>query len=127
MGGYDWALHRRLREMQERDGSLHKFYCWKSWVHLRQRILAEGHRECVDCLAESPARYTPADCVHHVHEVEDEPGWALSEWATLPDESRERNLVPLCHRHHDERHGRFCRAERSRAPSAPPPLTVERW
>ena len=127
---YDWQLHRRIREMQQRDGNVHKFYCWRAWVRLRAKVLAEGHYECVDCLAESPSRYTRAECVHHVHEVEDEPGWALTQTLTGPDNISERNLVPLCHRHHDLRHGRFChepRGSRSGGPGPTPPLTVERW
>lgn len=127
---YDWQLHHRIRELQEREGSVHKFYCWKAWVRLRARVLAEGHYECVDCLAESPARYTRAECVHHVHEVEDEPGWALTAVVTGPDNSAAANLVPLCHRHHDERHGRFCHEPRGaggRGGGAQTPLTIERW
>lgn len=126
---YDWQLHHRIREMQQRDGTIHKFYCWKAWVRLRAKVLAEGHYECVDCLAESPAKYTRAECVHHVHEVEREPGWALTQWVG-PQNSGEPNLVPLCHRHHDLRHGRFCHAPRSHGSTGGTggvPLTIERW
>lgn len=125
--GYDWQLHARLRAMQETDGgSLHRFYCWAAWRRLRAQVMSECHGECVDCLAESPARYTPAECVHHVHEVDSEPGYALSPWVPAPGGERVRNLVPLCHRHHDERHGRFADRMR-RSETAGVPLTIERW
>lgn len=121
---YDWELHRKLTTMRETDPSLHLFYCCAPWRNLRAKVLAETHGECLDCLNASPARYVPAECVHHVHEVADEPGWALSEW--VPDESGnpERNLVPLCHACHDARHNRFRGRVRKEDEA---PLTPERW
>lgn len=122
---YDWRLHQDLTAMMESGEGLHRFYCRASWRRLRASVLAEFHGECADCLREAPARYTPAECVHHVHEVEDEPGWALSAYVPDGRGGVERNLVPLCHRHHDERHGRF--AGRPRRCCDAPDLTPERW
>lgn len=122
---YDWQLHRKLTRMQEERGSLHLFYCCAPWQRLRAHVLGELHHECQDCLAKSPARYVPAECVHHVHEVEHEPGWALTEF--VPDEAGNptRNLVPLCHECHDARHGRFRGRARRRDDASE--LTPERW
>lgn len=121
---YDWRLHRRLTSMMETSGNLHLFYCCAPWRRLRAHVLEEFHGECYDCMHMEPARYTPAECVHHVHEVESEPGWALSEY--VPDEAGNpvRNLVPLCHRCHDKRHDRFM--GRRRRPDVAE-LTPERW
>ena len=122
-GEYDWRLHDRLTRMLEADGNLHRFYCWASWRRLREHVLDELHHECQDCLRKEPARYTPAECVHHVREVEDEPGWALQEFVPDGNGGTMRQLVPLCHECHDARHGRF----RWRPRRKEPELTPERW
>lgn len=121
---HDGRLADSLRRMLETDGSLHRFYCWAAWRRLRAHVLEESHHECHDCLLESPARYTPAECVHHVLEVEDHPGWALSEYVPDGNGGTMRNLVALCHEHHDMRHDRF--RGRSRDGGATP-LTEEWW
>lgn len=120
---YDWRLHEQLTRMQETDGNLHRFYCWASWRKLRAHVLEELHNECQDCLHKSPAQFTPAECVHHVREVEDEPGWALQEFVPDGNGGQMRQLVPLCHECHDLRHGRF----RWRPRQQQPELTPERW
>lgn len=122
---YDWRLHATLTSMMERDGSLHRFYCRAAWRHLRDRVMDEFHNECADCRDASPARYAPAECVHHVHEADAEPGWALSEWVPDGRGGMERNLVPLCHECHDRRHGRF--RGRPRRTESHAELTAERW
>ena len=122
--GYDWDPHRRVMELREQYGDDRGFYWMRAWRHLRERILRDGHRECVDCLAKSPARYTEADTVHHVRFVEDWPGYALSEFVPDGMGGTERNLVPLCHDCHDLRHGRI-KYRPSRG--AAQPLTIERW
>ena len=121
---YDAKLHATLMRMLETDGNLHRFYCWAAWRRLRAHVLAEMHGECYDCLHKSPARYTPAECVHHVREVEGEPGWALSEFIPDGKGGQVRQLVPLCHECHDIRHGRFAGREIQRDTA---PLTPERW
>jgi 5-methylcytosine-specific restriction protein A len=122
--GYDPELARRLKAERERDGHNRKFYKSVAWRALRTRVLAEFHGECQDCLAKSPARYTPATCVHHEQHVDTHPGWALSETYTGKDGMERRNLVPLCHACHDRRHGRD---PGSFAPKKSKPLTDERW
>lgn len=122
---YDSRLADTLTRMLETDGNLHRFYCWSAWRHLRAHVLAEFHGECYDCLQRSPARYTPAECVHHVREVEDFPGWALTEYIPDGQGGTMRQLVPLCHECHDLRHGRFKGRPRDNTCTAP--LTAEWW
>lgn len=97
------------------------FYQSPRWRELRARVLAETHGASVYELALSPARYSPAECVHHVMRVEDAPGWALSEWAVDGSGRVVRNLIPLSHAGHNVAHGR----EELAIPA--PPVTVERW
>ena len=123
---YDWKLHAELMRMADEDPTLHRFYCRASWRRLRAHVLEEFHGACADCLDKSPAEYTPAECVHHVLEVQDKPGWALTEMVPDSKGSETRNLVPLCHECHDRRHGRFAGEARQREPTEPP-LTPERW
>lgn len=126
--GYDRDLDARLRAERAERGCDRRFYQRAAWSRLRRRVLAEWHGACADCMAASPARYTPATTVHHDARVEDAPGWALSEWRAEPDGAggmvAVRNLFPLCDRCHDARHGRV-------GPRAPceqqPTQTDERW
>lgn len=125
---YDWALHARLVAEMERDGDCHRFYNRSAWRRLRRRVLDESHGECWDCAHATPARFVPATCVHHQHEVEREPGWALTEWVPDGHGGLERNLWPLCHDCHDRRHGRYAGLPPSeRFKAGPPPLTEEWW
>ena len=123
--GYDWQLHHKLLRMREGDPTLHLFYCCAPWRHLRAKVLEEHHGECYDCAHAEPARYVPAECVHHVHEVDTEPGWALSEWVPNGQGEMELNLLPLCHECHDKRHDRF--KGRQRRDDSAIALTPERW
>lgn len=125
---YDWALHARLKSELERDGDCHRFYNRGPWRRLRLKVLRESHWECADCMALTPARLTPATCVHHAHEVEDEPGWALTEWVPDGHGGVERNLWPLCHDCHDRRHGRYAGMPlEQRFRRSSPELTDEWW
>ena len=123
-GTYDQELHAKLVALREQYGDDRAFYWMAAWRRLRERMLERGHHECVDCLAKSPARYTPADTVHHVRHVDTFPGYALSEQVPDGRGGLEPNLVPLCHDCHDLRHGRM--KWRAQAATAQP-LTVERW
>ena len=104
---YDWELHRDLVAMRERFGTHRHFYQSAAWRRLRTKVLEEFHYESQDELHATPARYVRATCVHHDRFVDKYPGWALSEWWTDSDGIVRRNLIPLSHDAHDERHRRF--------------------
>lgn len=122
---YDVRLAARLRARRERDHTDKAFYDSAAWRKLRAKVLEEFHGECQDCLAKSPAKYSPAVHVHHEAHVDTLPGWALSEWYVDRSGNVVRNLVPLCHDCHDARHGRV--RYRPGTSSDVAPLTVERW
>lgn len=124
---YDADLDARLRAERSERGCDRRFYQRAAWAKVRRRVLAEWHGACADCLAASPARFTPATTVHHDARVEDAPGWALSEWRAEPTGGgmvAVRNLFPLCDRCHDARHGRVGPRIRDRDGGA---QTAERW
>ena len=121
--GYDVDLARRLATELAHDGHNRRFYKRVQWRALRASVLARYHGECQDCLAKSPARYSPATCVHHEAHVDEHPGWALSETYTDTNGIEHVNLVPLCHECHDLRHGRW----QGRTHDTTRDITQERW
>lgn len=104
---YDAALARELRQMLDRDGCLRDFYRSPAWRKLRKKVLEEAHGESIAELYEAPAKYVPADTVHHVLRANVSPGYALSEWA-LDNHTGMivRNLIPLSHYAHNVVHER---------------------
>lgn len=121
--GYDDRLAQRLASERRRNGNNRAFYKGAAWRALRAQILARYHGECVDCLAKSPAIYTPATCVHHEAHVDTYPGWALSETYIDSKGIEHANLVPLCHECHDIRHGRW----QGHTHDTSRDVTEERW
>ena len=93
------------------------FYKSKEWYHLRKEVLAEYNNECIDCKAKG--FYTKANTVHHQNYIRKHPRYALSKTYVFQG-TKYINLVPLCHEHHEERHG-------YRAENKKPELTPERW
>lgn len=99
------------------EDKLEEFYNSKYWRKVRKEVLKEYKSECQDCKAEG--YYTKADTVHHQQYVRKHPRYALSK--TYMFQGKEyRNLVPLCHDHHEQRHGYRQTAKKE-------PLTEERW
>ena len=121
--GYDAALARRLTDQREMRGHDRGFYNSAAWRMLRASVLAAAHGECQDCLDRSPARYSPATCVHHEAHVDEHPGWALSETYVDVSGIEHVNLVALCHECHNLRHGRW----QGRTHDTTRDLTQERW
>lgn len=97
---------------------MHRFYTWYKWEHLRKRVLEMDKYECQDCKA--TGAYTKATTVHHNQYVKKHPEQALEIWYTFQGK-RYRNLVSLCHFHHEMRH------KRGKFKEQPEPLTEERW
>lgn len=120
---YDWDLHHHLMQMLARDGNQRRFYMSARWRRLRARVLEEAHYESQDELHATPARIVLATCVHHEAHVDEQPGWALSEWYVDDSGQCHRNLIALSHEAHDARHGRMRFAKRAPAFE----LTKEMW
>lgn len=99
------------------EDRLDKFYSSPLWRRLRRKVLTEYKHECQDCKAKG--FYKKADTVHHVQYVRNHPRLALSETYTYQGKEY-RNLVPLCHDCHEQRHG-YRQKEKKK------PLTEERW
>lgn len=120
---YDWALDAWIRERRERWGGKDTaFYNCAAWRRLRAHVLAEFHGESQLELKWSPARYVPANVVHHEMHLDKFPGWGLSEFAVLDGEVI-RNLTPLSYEAHDIVHHRFGKGQRQKVE----PVTVEMW
>lgn len=121
---YDADLAARLRDERKRDGNNRRFYKSAAWRALRSKVLRKHRGQCQDCLAKSPAMYTPATCVHHEMHVDTHPGYALSETYKGKDGTEHDNLIPLCHDCHDKRHGRDWGDTHT---TESKPITEERW
>ena len=93
--------------------NLMKFYKSREWMSLRLVALSRDNHECQEC--KSRGKYRKADCVHHVKEVKDHPGLAL----TLD------NLKCLCNSCHNEVHERSNIWELNKP--APKFTNEERW
>lgn len=80
------------------DNDVHKFYCRKEWLEIREKVLKFDHYECQKC--KKKGKYRKAILVHHVNHLKDKPSLALE----MYDEKGERNLVSLCQSCHEEEH-----------------------
>lgn len=107
----------KLREKIETD-NVDSFYHWKDWEQLRQEVLRMDHYECQICKAKG--KYRRADIVHHVKHLKDRPDLALSVW-----DGKERQLVSVCKRCHEDLHPE--RTVQYRYEKKEKPLTEERW
>lgn len=81
-----------------RDDDMHKFYCRKEWITLRDYVMKLDKNECQKCKARNIVK--AAVLVHHVHHVRDYPELALS----IFDAAGKRNLISLCQTCHEEEH-----------------------
>ena len=112
------------------DKEKHKFYHSGAWQRKRDQILRRDHYECQDCrtrITTAARNGTPlqgwqrylnrATCVHHIRELADAPEQALSD----------DNLISLCDRCHNARHGRTAEKIFTRRKRKKPLATEERW
>ena len=95
-----------------------RFYENKLWRRLRKEVLRGDKYECLHCKAKG--YYTRANTVHHVNYLKLHPELALEKFYKDDDGVVKRNLISLCHIHHEEIH-QWVRKE------LPIPLTIERW
>jgi 5-methylcytosine-specific restriction endonuclease McrA len=87
------------------DNRLIVFYKSKEWIELRDEVMHDNHYECQECLKRG--RYTRADCVHHVNEVRHRPDLALNKYYTDKEGNKQKNLLPLCNRCHNQIHDKL--------------------
>ena len=100
----DISLTQYIRQLQQ-NNKMWVFYKSKEWLELKQEVMQENHYECYECMKK--ARYTRADCVHHINEVLIRPDLALSKFYTDKDGNKKKNLVPLCNRCHNLVHDKL--------------------
>lgn len=82
------------------------FYKSKEWIELKNEVMQENHFECQECLKRG--KVTTSDLhVHHVNEVRTHPELALSKYYIDKNGEQQKNLIPLCRKHHNEVHDRF--------------------
>lgn len=72
-----------------------KFYNSKEWKRKRKVILKRDDYKCREC--RRYGRTTPADTIHHIIPLEEEPGMKLYN----------DNLISLCNEHHEAMHNKF--------------------
>ena len=75
------------------------FYSSRTWRKVRKSILERDDYLCQKCLEED--RPMPADTVHHIIHLRDDPMLALEP----------TNLISLCHECHEREHDRFVSRE----------------
>lgn len=114
--GYSFGIQEHLakarcflcgEEMIEKE--VKAFYNSAAWKHKRMKILERDHYECQDCrkrlekaagngikLEGRDRKIWPAEEVHHIKELREYPELALAD----------DNLISLCARCHNLRHGR---------------------
>lgn len=88
-----------------------RFYQTKEWIALKEEVLYELHYECQECLKKG--KYTRANCVHHVNEVRHRPDLALSKYYVDKEGKKQRNLIPLCNKCHNQIHDKLGKYTRS--------------
>ena len=94
------------------------FYESRSWRKLRKEVLMSDKYECQVC--KSKGFYTRSVVCHHVNYLKLHPELALEKFYTDDDGNVKRQLISLCHMHHELIH-QWVRKE------LPEQLNVERW
>lgn len=89
----------------EIQGCLWKFYKSKYWMKLANEVLKEQHYECQVCLKKGIL--TKADTVHHVNYVKDRPDLALDKYYIDEKGIKQKNLIAVCKKCHNDVHKRF--------------------
>ena len=100
------------------EGKADRFYHWSKWETLRREVLKLDRFECQICKANG--RYRKATIVHHVKHLQDRPDLALSIW-----DGKERQLVSVCKRCHEDLHPDHLKKRKSKRMSDP--VRIERW
>ena len=112
------VAYKRLLSLIE-AGQADKFYTWKSWDKVREKVLKLDHYECQKC--KRHGRYRKGNIVHHIKHLKDRPDLAMS---IFDPETGERQLETVCKECHEEEHPeslkRYSATERKA-------LTEERW
>lgn len=85
-----WILHKVKKQMN--------FYKSKQWIKKRERILRRDNYECREC--KRYGKTTPANTVHHIYPLEDNPEYRLTT----------ANLLSLCMSCHGTFHDRVTNA-----------------
>ena len=102
-------LIKFIRDCESKN-KMYRFYKLKPWIKLRDEVLKESHNECYDCKQQGILTLgtdeEPLE-VHHINFVRVRPDLALSKFFVDIDGQLKPNLVALCHKCHDRRHGRF--------------------
>lgn len=79
------------------------FYKSKEWISISNYIRHKYYGLCVMCLIKYN-ELTPSDVVHHIEEIKEN-------WNKRLDEN---NLIPLCHKCHNELHGHYGTIEKEK-------------
>ena len=87
-------------------------------MYKRQVVLIADKYECLHCKAKG--YYTRATVCHHVNYLKLHPELALEMYYKDDDGNVKRNLISLCHMHHELIH-QWVQKEKVE------PLTKERW
>ena len=85
--------NHQLYDKHQRDKEAKRFYNSAAWKKCRELVLKRDNYLCVECL--KAKKISPADMVHHIEELKDQPSKALDE----------DNLVSLCNPCHNQEHG----------------------
>lgn len=118
MGISGAALERLKRHIE--NGTPEKFYTWKSWGRVRNKVLHLDNYECQSC--KRRGKYRKGYIVHHVKHLKDRPDLAMS---IYDPETGERQLETVCKQCHEEEHPEALQYWQYKPKSAP--VTAERW
>ena len=102
---------------------LDTFYHSRHWKKIKREVLQEQHWECEKCRVEGILTIVREDkkrsgVVHHMKEVRKHPHLALSTHYIDEKGKKQRNLIVLCNKHHEEIHERMYKRKS---------LNEERW
>lgn len=87
--------NQRHYDKYKRDKESRVFYKSNAWEKCREVVLKRDDYLCQDCLKKG--KLTPADMVHHIEELKDNPDRAL-------DIDNLESLCNPCHNKHHSRH-----------------------
>jgi len=94
----------------DRNGCMYKVYHLGVWKRKRRKVIKDFHNECYDCklkgIITNGTKKHPLE-VHHIKPLKLFPHLFLEETYIDEEGNEKRNLIPLCHKCHDIREGRF--------------------